>query len=170
VLVEGQLETRAAEGTTVEIRVQRAKTGNASEPDVWSHWERIGTGKPVHLGRARFNGRNVSIHGAYRFQIRVSVAPNSGGGLQRIALTALFENAIMSLPRLLPGRNDLRFELREASMLRAPVVVSYKYQTAAGERVHRQTLSASDFKAGAAGWVVNAPDLLKCNSVSVSYR
>jgi hypothetical protein len=64
----------------------------------------------------------------------------------------------------------VRFGLRDASLLRAPLRVTYKYQTATGENKHEQTLRASDFTSGVASWVVNAPGLIRCNSVAVAYQ
>lgn len=168
VLIDGTLETAGA-GTTVEIRAQKAKTNTASEPDAWTEWHKVDTGT-AELGRPRFNGRDVSIHGVYRFQVRVSVAPNSNGGLRKLGLKLLFENGIMSLPRLLPGKNDLRFELADPTALRGRVVVSYRYQTSAGEESVTQTLRPSDFSGGVARWTVHVPGLVKCNSVTVAYR
>jgi len=36
-------------------------------------------------------------------------------------LTLYFENGIMSLPRLLPGTNYMRFRLRDTAAIQAPI-------------------------------------------------
>jgi hypothetical protein len=170
ILVEGTLAAKLVGPAKVEIRVLSPKTNQAGDPDVWSPWQPLDVSRPIELGRPRFNGKDVSIHGRYRFQLRVTVPPHSApAGLDEIALNLLFENGIMSLPRIFEGRNTVRFELRDASLLTAPIRVTYRYQTASGEKVHTQRLNPGDFKSGVARYTLDAPGLIKCNSVSIAY-
>jgi hypothetical protein len=176
VLVDGALSAELTDAA-IEIRALAAKARDASEQDVWSDWQplQIKGGKvSVELGRPRFNGKDVSIHGVYRFQVRVSVAPDnrrtSPAGLSALSLRVYFENGIMALPQIFAGSNTLHFKLRDAAKLRGPVEVVYKYQTPNGERAHRKTLARSDFRNGTATYIVDAPGLQRCNSITVSYR
>ena len=181
VLVDGTLNAELAgveEGdASIALRTLRAKTNSAQDPDVWSEWQTL-TSRPgktgIELGRPRFNERDVSIHGVYRFQVRVSVKPRPGRqsmpGLNALALELYFENGIMSLPQIFAGRNTIHFKLQDAAALRAPVVVTYRYQTAGGEKTHEQVLKPGDFKSGSATYALDAPGLVRCNSIAISYR
>lgn len=181
VLVDGTLNAELAGGeegdASIAIRTLRAKTNSAQDPDVWSEWQTLPSrpGKmSIELGRPRFNGRDVSIHGVYRFQVRVSVKPRPGRqsmpGLNALALDLYFENGIMSLPQIFAGQNTVHFKLRDAAALRAPVVVTYRYQTADGEKAHKQMLKPGDFRNNAATYALDAPGLVRCNSITISYR
>jgi hypothetical protein len=172
VLVDGTLEVALAGSARLEMRVLQAKATSAGEPDVWSKWEVLDASRKLELGRPRFNAKDISIHGTYRFQLRVSVPPTksgSPGGLNSINLTVLFENAIMSLPRIFEGRNRIHFSLRDSSLLRSAVEVTYRYRTTAGEKEHRQILKPSDFSLNTASYLLDAPGLTKCVSVSARY-
>jgi hypothetical protein len=176
VLVDGMLEADLAGDATLAIRALEAKPRTASEPEVWSEWQllEVRAGKVgVELGRPRFNGKDVSIHGAYRFQLRVAATPQPGrsspAGLNALAFRLYFENGIMSMPQIFAGRNTVHFQLRDAAKLRGPVEVTYKYQTAQGERSHRETLAPSRFRGNTASYVIDAPGLERCNSITVSY-
>jgi hypothetical protein len=193
VLVDGMLRGELAGNAAIEIRALRAKASNRSEPDRWSPWQTLAN-KPgnfeIVLGRERYNGKDVSIHGVYRFQVRVrideSAAPNgvSGGsssgsspkenrpataGLNALQLEAYFENGIMSIPQIFEGRNTVHFQLRDSSKLDGPIAVTYKYQTPTGEREHRKLLRASDFRGNEATYSIDAPDLIRCNSLAIAY-
>lgn len=159
VLVDGTLETEP--GTQVAIRTLRPKNTRESDPEVWSEWQSLSGGK-IELGRPRFNGRDVSIHGVYRFQLRLTGKP-------RLKLTLYFENGIMSIPRIFAGVNTVRVRVRDASLLKAPVRVTYRWQTAAGERENVKTLQPSDFRGGEAVYALHAPGLERCKSVAVAY-
>jgi hypothetical protein len=159
VLVDGTLECA---GSPLEFRVLRAKPTSETEPDVWSEWQSL-TGSSIELGRPRHNGRDATIHGAYRFQLRARA-------LKSAKLTLYFENGIMSLPRLLPGTNDLRFRVRDAAAIRAPIRVTYRYKTASGVKTHIQTLKREDFRGNEAAYRIDAPGLIRCDSVAISYQ
>lgn len=176
VLVDGTLSTMAAGGAEIAIRTLAPKTRNASEPDQWSAWQPLFTGegaREVELGRPRFNGRDVSIHGVYRFQVRVKVKEDAGrktaAGLSAISLKLYFENGIMSIPPLFAGRNSMRLRVADAAALSGPVTVSYRYRTAGGEKTSQRALGRADFRNGEAGYAVEAAGLTRCNSVSISY-
>jgi len=180
VLVDGTLRAELAgsksEDVKLEMRTLGAKAEEEAQPDVWSRWQTLQSGPGravVEMGRPRYNGMDVSIHGAYRFQIRVSVNPRAGRsapvGLSALSLDLYFENGIMSIPQIFAGTNTIRFRLNGASNLRAPVRVTYTYETAEGERSHSQVLLPSDFHAGVARYSFEAPGLIRCKSLAVAY-
>lgn len=146
VLVDGTLSAKlSGAGAEIAIRTLAPKPRNAGETDQWSEWQSILAGdgtKQAELGRPRFNGRDVSIHGTYRFQIRTRVP--QGSGLSALSMKLYFENGIMLIPPLFAGRNALRFRLNDASALTAPVTVVYRCETAAGEKTHKQVLRPAD--------------------------
>jgi hypothetical protein len=167
ILVGGSLSGELSAGRRIEIRTLRPKPGHRLEPDVWSKWETLhsGPGKfSAPLGRERFNGQSVGIHGVYRFQLR---ATPPGGS--RVRLEAFFENGIMSIPQIFAGRNTIRFKVRDSARIDGPIRVVYSYQTAAREERHEQTLRAADFRNNVASYTIDAPGLIRCNSVSVVY-
>jgi hypothetical protein len=180
VLVDGALELElAGDGadTTVEVRALQAKPSSPDLPDVWSEWQRLpsrGGKLTADIGRPRFNGRDVSIHGVYRFQVRISVSPRAERttvlGLNALRLQLDFENGIMALPQIFEGKNKIHFKVRDGSRLRGNIEVTYRYETAAGERTHRQSLRPADFHANMATYTIEAPGLLRCKSVSVAYQ
>lgn len=163
VLVDGALSV-TGEVSRIEIRTLAPKPNNASEPDRWSEWQPL-AGGTVELGRPRFNGRDASIHGVYRFQLRVK----SPSRPKALSLRLYFENGIMSIPPLFAGRNTLRFRVADASALSAPVIIRYSYETGAGEKSLRRLLRPADFKDNEAVFNVDAPGLTRCRSVSISY-
>ena len=158
------------------MRTLSPKRLNTAELDNWSEWQTLVTGgkaTTVELGLPRFNGQDVSIHGAYRFQLRVRVpeSPNrkAMAGLSALSLKLYFENGIMSIPPLFAGKNQLRFRVADAAALTGPVTVVYGYDSASGEKTHRQILRAGDFQNEEATYTADAPGLLRCRSVSISY-
>lgn len=177
VLVDGSLSAAlAGEGAELAIRALQPKPRTAAEPDSWTEWQTLGGGRgtqAVELGRPRFNGRDVSIHGVYRFQLRVRVAPAAGrkspAGLSALSLRLYFENGIMSIPPLFADRNTLRMRVAGGAALSAPLTVTYRYQAGSRDRTHRQVLRPSDFKDGEAAYTVDAPGLTRATSVSISY-
>jgi hypothetical protein len=177
VLVDGLVEAEfAGDGVSLEIRTLRPKMGSETEEEAWSAWQALPVNRgrvSEELGRPRFNGSDVSVHGVYRFQVRLSVAPKPGAaqprGLSAFRLQLDFENGIMSIPQIFAGKNTVRFRLRDASLLDGPVQVVYRYQTAAGERTHTQMLRRADFQGNIATYTLDAPELVRCSSVAVSY-
>ncbi len=176
VLVDGTLSTVLAGGAEIAIRTLAPKTRNASEPDHWSAWQPLFAGegtRAAELGRPRFNGRDVSIHGVYRFQLRVKVKEDAGrktaAGMSAISLKLYFENGIMSIPPLFAGKNTMRLRVADAAALSGPVTVTYRYATAGGERTSQRALGRADFKNGEAAYGVESAGLTRCNSVSIAY-
>ncbi len=175
--IAGELAGTKADALRLEIRVLRAKATNDSEPDAWSSWEEIHRGPgafTVSVGRARFNGRDPSIHGVYRFQVRVTVGANSGrtrpAGLSQFRLAAQFENGIMSIPQIFAGQNRILFKVRDARCIGGALRVIYRYQDAAGAKAHSQSLLASDFRDDIASYTLDAPGLVRCTSLSIELR
>jgi hypothetical protein len=169
VLVNGTLSTAMPdESGQISMRTLAPKPNRAAEPDRWSQWQTLASGageRIIELGRPRFNGQDSSIHGLYRFQLRI----RSRARPSAFSLRLLFENGIMSIPPLFAGRNQLRFRVADSSALAAPVVILYRYETAAGERTVRRTLRREDFINGEAVFSVMAPGLARCRSVSIAY-
>ena len=89
--------------------------------------------------------------------------------MSRFGLDLYFENGIMSIPQIFAGTNTIDFSLRNAAELRGPVRITYKYQRAEGEEAHTQTLRAADFRDNVARYSFEAPGLIRCNSLSISY-
>ncbi len=180
VLVNGKLNAELAGVSTddvkLEMRTLKAKAEDESAPDVWSAWQTLHSGPgrtTTALGKPRFNGTDVSIHGVYRFQLRVSVSPRAGrtepAGLSSLRLELYFENGIMSIPQIFAGANTIEFKLRDASQLRAPVVVTYIFETADGDGENMQILRPTDFHNDVARYSFDAPGLVRCKSLSISY-
>ncbi|MBA3974605.1 MAG: hypothetical protein C0504_10360 [Candidatus Solibacter sp.] len=174
VLVDGTLSAELIGNAEIEIRTLAPKTRAANQPDQWSGWQPLLSGpgpKAAELGRPRFNGKDPSIHGLYHFQLRLRVNPDPArkapAGLKFIALKLYFENGIMSIPPLFDGSNTL--SLRTAAAPAAPVTISYRYQTAQGERQAAHTLPPSALSKGEASFTLQAPGLTRCQSVSISY-
>ncbi|HXG32856.1 MAG TPA: hypothetical protein VNJ11_05785 [Bryobacteraceae bacterium] len=174
--ISGELSGVEEDHLAVEVRTLRAKARRRDEPDVWSAWEAVHRGPGgfrISLGRERFNGRNVSLHGVYRFQVRVTAAANPSrrnpAGIDKFGAELYFENGIMSIPRIFAGTNIVRFKVNDAAAVRAPVRVTYVYQTAAGEKTHVQVLERSDFRGNEASYRLEAPGLQRCKSLSIRY-
>jgi hypothetical protein len=177
VLVDGTLEIElAGSGTRIEMRTLAPKRSHVAEPDVWSEWQTLSRDpgrRRIELGRPRFNGKDNSIHGVYRFQVRVAVDTDAvrtaPAGLSALRLDLYFENGIMSIPQIFAGRNVMRFRVRDAASLSGPVEVVYRYQTDAGARSVKRSLKQVEFRNNEAVWTMDAPGLIRCDSVSVSY-
>ena len=159
----------------MEVRTLADKVANEGQPDVWSAWQTLPVqrGTAVELGRSRYNGTDVSIHGTYHFQLRVSVLPNARrsapAGLKSISLEIFFENGIMSIPQIFAGTNGIQLRLKNASALRGPIKVTYTYETNDGTRSHSMVLGPSDFHDNVARYVLDAPGLIRCKSLAVVY-
>jgi hypothetical protein len=76
----------------------------------------------------------------------------------------------MSLPRLMAGTNDMRLRVRDATAIQAPIRVTYRCQTASGAMTHVQALKREDFRGGEATYRIDAPGLIRCDSVTISYE
>jgi hypothetical protein len=104
------------------------------------------------------------VKGAYRLQIRGAAA-----NLATLKLELYFETGIMSIPQIFAGRNTIHFKVRDAASIQRPVTVTYRYQTADGERVHTRTLASADLHANVATYEIDAPGLVRCNSLTIAY-
>ena len=179
ILVEGKLEGALAGApgkVRLQIRTKQAKPTDERQPDVWSRWQTLHEvpGRfSVELGRRRFNGRDVSIHGVYHFQLRVQMDAGASAagpaGLSGLELVAWFENGIMSIPQIFAGRNTIRFKVDDASKLKGPVKVVYRYRTAEGRRAHTQVVRPEDFEDNVAAYTIEAPGLIRCDSLAITY-
>ena len=158
VLVDGTLSAvLAGEGAEIAIRTLAPKPRNAAEPDQWSEWQTLLTGsgaKQAELGRPRFNGRDVSIHGTYRFQVRVRVpqsAAQVAAGLSALSMKLYFENGIMSIPPLFAGQEQSA--VSRSGRIGADGARhgrSTAMRRRAGEKILRQVLRRADFRNGEA--------------------
>ncbi len=152
ILVDGTLD--APPSALIEMRTLAPKARNASEQDQWSAWQMLPAG-----------GMKLNIHGKYRFQLRVK-----GPARARVKLKLYFENGIMSIPPLFAGRNTVRFQVADASTVPSRgLSVVYRYATEKGERVHKHVFRPGDFVGGEAVYTVDAPELVRCLSVSIAY-
>ncbi len=180
VLVDGVLSgewmASAQDQPALEIRTLLPKPQAETEPDGWSEWQSVQKEPGLfrcELGRPRFNGKDVSIHGRYRFQVRLSLQPNvhrtTPAGLKSIKLEAYFENGIMSIPRIVAGANTVHFKVKDSSAIASPLKVVHRYQTLSGERAHTKVLRSSDFRNNVATYGFDAPGLTRCNSLVITY-
>jgi len=148
ILVDGSLQCQGA----LEIRTLRAKVANEEESDTWSAWA------AVRAGGLR------QVKGVYHFQIRGPAA-----SLTALKLELYFENGIMSIPQIFAGRNIIHFKVHDVASIKGPLNVTYRYQTADGERVHTHTLASKDFQGNRATYEIDAPGLVRCNSLTIAY-
>jgi len=180
VLVNGTLSghwaASAEDRPTIQMRTLRSKRGSRQEEDQWSPWQTIQTDPgefQVQLGRERFNETDVSIHGKYRFQLRLSLATNTQrqntAGLSALNLNLTFENGIMSIPRIHAGSNIIRFKVQDASAIAGPIQVVYQYQTSQGPQSHSQTLVRTDFVDNEAQYTIDAEDFVRCDLLRIKY-
>ncbi|MEA2062965.1 MAG: hypothetical protein U9P14_04650 [Gemmatimonadota bacterium] len=161
---------------SVEFRALYPKPSGRDEPDSWTDWIDIANG-PGRFERTL--GRNeykpdypATVHGKYRFQIKVrayAAGDPAKVGLSEFGFKCHFENGIMSIPRLASGTNEITFKVADQAALQSPVTVTYRYQTPGGEKTHRQTLEPADFNANRAVYLIEAPDLLRSNSMAIEY-
>jgi hypothetical protein len=127
----------------------------------------------VTLDRAKAAAGKPSLHGVYRFQVRVVVNPNAKAGveagLKALKLSSHFETGIMSIPQIFAGRNKIRFKVHDAAQVDGPIRVTYRYETKAGEQRHEKVLTARDFRDNEAAYQLDAPGLIRCKSLAISY-
>lgn len=174
--VEGELSGDPDDALKLEIRVLQAKPSNEAQPDVWSDWRQLHSGRGrflAPLGRTQAGQNKPGIFGAYRFQIRLTVPPNHGrtaaAGLSELRLTAAFETGIMSIPQILAGHNTIHFKIADSTLIKDPIQVIYRYQDAAGARAHTQTLRRQDFRSNTASYSLETPTLTRCTSLIIKY-
>ncbi len=149
ILVDGALSAGEA---GLEVRTLEPKAASESETERWSGWSPVG-------GHAL-----PQIHGVYRLQLR-----SRAGKLHPLRLEMYFETGIMSIPQIFAGRNTINFKVRDAAAIRSPLRVTYRYQTADGERADTHSLQSSDFHGNVATYRIDAPGLTRCNSLTITY-
>lgn len=160
ILIDGSLTGRLTAGM-IELRAQKPKNLHAGQAEEWTPWVKVAN-QPgafdVKLNRA--NG----LYGVYRVQIRATAA------MENARLTLHFENGIMTLPRLFPGKNEMLFKLQDAARLGGGALrVMYRYQSKTGERTAEQVLRRGDFRGNAARYQIDVPELIRCRSVTIRY-
>ena len=115
------------DGFRIDLRTMEPKATNLGQPDVWSPWQTLSSKAgafQIPLGKERFNGKDCSVYGTYRFQVRFSIAPNAArkaeAGLNSLKLETSFENGIMSIPRIIAGKNAIHLKVAEQAKLEVP--------------------------------------------------
>ena len=179
VLVDGVIsgELMGAPGDVrIEFRSLQAKARSTRDPDVWTDWQALSK-EPgpfeVTLDRTMQGLGEPSLHGVYRFQVRVVVESNAKAGveagLKALKLASHFENGIMTIPQIFSGRNNIRFKVADAAKVNGSIRVTYHYVDESGEQTHEQILTARDFRNNEAVYEIDAPGLIRCKSLAISY-
>jgi hypothetical protein len=177
--VTGELAGDSGDRLEVAFRSQVAKATNQDEPDQWLPWKTLAA-KPGHF-QARLDRGDAAVgessfHGAYRWQLRIRLAegaaPDALAGLNKLGLFGFFENGIMSIPQLFDGSNTVRFKVDDPAEVKGDIEVSYKWQTADGEQSHVKRIVPGEmlYNDNEAVYVIDAPGLIRCNSLTVSYE
>ena len=178
VIVEGTFSGKLVAGNpddkmSVELRAQFPKTNDLNDPEEWTLWRNL-TDKPgefrVTVGSESYDPHQVTVDGKYHFQLRVRAYANGDPaktGLESLGAELSFENGIMSIPRLLPGRNELKFKLDDRSAVKSPVKITYNFQTENGPESENWIISQGD--AAGAKYVIDVPDLVRCDSLIIQY-
>ncbi len=177
--VTGELAGDTADKLEVSFRSQVAKPRNLADPDQWLPWKTLAA-KPGHF-QARLDRGDAalgesSLHGTYRWQLRIRLAegedPGVVAGINKLALFGYFENGIMSIPQLFEGRNTVRFKVDDPSEVKGDIEVTYRWQTADGESSHLKRIVPGEmfYKDSEAVYVIEAPGLIRCNSLTISYE
>ena len=182
----GELTGDRNDKLEIAFRSQVAKPNNLSDPDRWMPWDTIAA-RPgrfqVRLDRGDAAAGKSSLHGVYRWQLRINLAESdaslaSGGGEQVVAglrslrMLGYFENGIMSIPQIFDGRNTVRFKVEDPSLVQGEIMVTYRWQTAGGEREHNQRIVPGEmfYRDNEAVYTIDAPGLIRCNSLTISYE
>ncbi len=175
-IIMGELVGGPNEQLEIAFRSEAPKPRGPAQPDQWLPWRTI-TERPgpfrVYLSRADAAEGGSSFHGAYRYQLRIrldSAGPQGPFGLNDLKIITYFENGIMSLPQLFAGDNTVRFKVEDAARVKGDLLVTYDWQSADGARSHRQRIVPEQFFHGnEALFRVEAPKLIRCNSVTIAY-
>jgi len=176
-LVKGELMGTKEDRVSVAFRSQVPKRFDLDEKDRWLDWKVLAD-KPgeflATLDRTDAAEGASSLHGAYRFQLRLRFAAAgeaSGVGLKSLGLAAFFENGIMSIPQIFAGDNTIRFKVDDPDQVEADILVTYGWQDAQGaDWSHRMRITPNMFyKDNEACYHLEAPDLVRCNSLVISY-
>ncbi len=177
--VTGELAGDSGDKLELAFRSQVAKPDGLADPDQWLPWKTL-SAKPGHF-QARLDRGDAAVgessfHGAYRWQLRIRLAEggdtNVLAGLNKLGIIGYFENGIMSIPQLLSGRNTVRFKVDDPAEVKGDIEVTYRWQTAAGESSHSKRIVPGEmfYKDSEAVYVIDAPGLARCNSLTISYE
>jgi len=110
----GELAAGANDQVSLELRTLKPKPRSRDQSDSWSRWEEIVSGSgtfDLKLGRASYVSGKVSVHGKYRFQLRLKAYAADTCetvGLKKLKIVSCFENGIMSVPRSGISRHGCR--------------------------------------------------------------
>lgn len=170
----GELAAAPGDDVRLELRCLEPKPDNRGQPDVWTEWREIAGGGgtfETSIGRESYAPGQVSVHGKYRFQLRLRAyaADRAAAGLNSLGFTASFENGIMTIPQLTAGSNTLLFKVTDQNSVAGPVRVSWEYETDSGTANHSRVIHPRDFSDNRAVWTVHTPGLLRCNSLKIEY-
>ena len=179
ILVDGVFSGELAAGpedrVSLEIRTLDPKPAHRDQPDNWSEWLELTSGPgpfEITLGRQEYLEREVTVHGKYRFQLRLKAwaAVNPAEvGLKALSYICRFETGIMSIPQVVAGDNNVTFKASDSQAIKAPLRVTYNYETEGGPVSHTETLEPGDFTGNRAGYLLAAPGLVRCNSLVIEY-
>lgn len=168
VIADAEVEAAVARGPRDSARLLLSTDGGLS-------WDELsaGTGAvSVNLGRERFDGRHQSVCGKYGFLLRFeceAASDPASVGLGRLRLSTHIDGSLNALPRLEEGANTVRFKVREASAVVAPVEVEYRWMAGESERRDSRTLLPEELRAGEASYGVDAAGLTKLLSYGFAY-
>ena len=180
ILVDGVIagEISGGKNASVEVafRSLAPKPNSISQPDDWLPWRTLGD-KPgrfsVTLTRADAAAGESSFHGTYRWQMKIRLAGGTGEqpvGLSDLLVAAYFENGIMSIPQIFNGDNTIRFKVDDPGQVKGDIYVTHAWQTADGEKTQRQKIDREMFYQNSeAVYSIEAPGLVRCNSLVIAY-
>ncbi len=179
ILVDGVFSGELAAGpedrVSLEIRTLASKLDNRDEPDRWSSWRTLASGGgpfEVSLGRESYTPDKVTIHGKYRFQLRMKAYATGNPenvGLNTLAFKCCFETGIMSIPQIFAGDNTVTFKVADQQAVKGGIKFTYKYQTEAGECTIQTGLNPEAFSSNQASIALKTPGLIRCNSLAIEY-
>ncbi|MBN2289409.1 MAG: hypothetical protein JXQ83_08765 [Candidatus Glassbacteria bacterium] len=180
VLVDGVFSGELAaagpeDRVSLEFRAMLPKPLDRGEADEWTGWREIASGPgafEAFLGRDSYERHLATVHGRYRFQLRLKAyctGQAEAVGLKALAFKCFFETGIMSIPQIFAGENALAFKVNDQQAVKAPIKFTYNYQTRDGERTSRTVIDPGAFSDNRASFVVGAPGLVRCNSLVIEY-
>lgn len=170
--IAGELTGEKGDRVEVAFRSQAAKIRNASDADEWLDWKVL-SDKPGRfrsvIGREDAVLGESTFHGTYRWQLRIRLAGGMAG-LADLGFVTYFENGIMSIPQIFDGDNTVRFKVADSAKVRGDIYVTYDWSAVDGDRSHRKRITPELFyKDNEAVYNIEAPGLIRCNGVTVSY-
>jgi len=175
--VRGELLGSENDVMEVAFRSQVPKRSNLSQPDEWKPWKVLSSKAGpfrVSLDRADAAEGGSSLHGTYRYQIRLRFkadASPSQVGLADFGLVTFFENGIMSIPQIFAGENTVRFKVRDATKIESDIYVTYTWEAQSGRQYSdtKRIYPELFFKDDEAVYTISTPELRRCNSLVIEY-